>query len=58
MTAWADDENCGFGLDKLTFDEPDTVTLEEYHRWRDQTLFDDEPYRLPPQTIRVRGDLL
>lgn len=58
MTTWADDQCLGVGFNKLALDEPDTMTLEEYHRWRDQTLFDDEPHRLPPQTVQLAGDWL
>jgi hypothetical protein len=41
-----------------TLDEFDTITREEYRRRRQAELFDDPPGRRPPQTIRLRGDVL
>jgi len=51
MTSWQSDE--------WVLDDPDTCTLEQYREWQlELPLFDDLPRRLPPQTIRLRGEWL
>ena len=57
-----DEDDLGRGINRWPageFDEPDTFTLEQYHRWQlELPLFDDIPWRPLPQTVRVRDDIL